>query len=165
MQTGSSETLIDWKSGKNHLCSSIGPNGGIAAMDSGSEPIAWEIPVIHGRFFVKDIMRIIEWLREIKTVDQHCYKFLLTYRAKYFFTQCKLIISNVEIIACKLHLFKNPNNWFHKSRDQRRKGEINCNCVCAINRQNYGPCQYGTLSLNSSPGFIKPENHLTLLSF
>ncbi len=23
-------------------------------------------------FFVKEIMRVIEWLREIKTVDQHC---------------------------------------------------------------------------------------------
>ncbi len=49
-------------------------------------------------------------------------------------------------------LFKKPNSWFHKSRYQRRKGEINCNCVCAINRQNYNPCQYGTLSLNISPG-------------
>jgi hypothetical protein len=26
-----------------------------------------------------------------------------------------------------------------------------CNCVCAINRQNYDPCQYGTPSLNISP--------------
>jgi hypothetical protein len=30
-----------------------------------------------------------------------------------------------------------PKNLFQKTRDQRRKGEINCNCVCAINRQNY----------------------------
>ncbi len=29
------------------------------------------------RFFVKKIRRVIEWLREIKTTDQHCYKFLL----------------------------------------------------------------------------------------
>jgi hypothetical protein len=41
-------------------------------------------------------------------------------------------------------------------RDQRRKGEINCTCVCAINRQNYGPCQYGTPSLNSSPALYCP---------
>ncbi len=34
-------------------------------------------------------------------------------------TQCKLIINNVEIIACKLNLFKNP---------------------III---DYGPCQYG----------------------
>ncbi len=35
MQTGSSETLIGWKFGKNHLCPSMGPNGGSVAMDSG----------------------------------------------------------------------------------------------------------------------------------
>jgi hypothetical protein len=35
MQTGSFETLIiGLKSGKNHLCSSMGPSGGSAAMDS-----------------------------------------------------------------------------------------------------------------------------------
>ncbi len=59
----------------------------------------------------------------------------------------------MEIIACKLVLFK-PNNWYHKSRDQRRKREINCNCFCAINRQNYAPWQYGPPSLNSSPELI-----------
>jgi hypothetical protein len=31
-QTCSSETLIRWK---NHLCPSMGPNGGTVAMDSG----------------------------------------------------------------------------------------------------------------------------------
>ncbi len=50
-----------------------------------------------------------------------------------------------------IRIVPKPNNWFHKSRDQRRKGEINCNCVCAINRQSYGSCQYGTPSLNISP--------------
>jgi hypothetical protein len=35
MQTGSSETLIGWKSGKETLCPSIGPNGGSVAMYSG----------------------------------------------------------------------------------------------------------------------------------
>jgi hypothetical protein len=44
-----------------------------------------------------------------------------------------------------------------KSRDQRRKGEINCNRVCAINRQNYDPCQFGTLPLNSSPVHIRTQ--------
>jgi hypothetical protein len=33
MQTSSSETLISWK---NHLCPSMGPNGGSVAMDSES---------------------------------------------------------------------------------------------------------------------------------
>jgi len=56
-------------------------------------------------------------LQEIKTGDQHCYKFLLIQQNKFFYTQCKLIINNKEIIACTLE------------RDQRRKGEINCNCV------------------------------------
>ncbi len=51
-------------------------------------------------FFAKEIRRVIEWLREIKTADQHCYKFILIQQK--FFTQCKLIINNVEIIACKL---------------------------------------------------------------
>ncbi len=76
-------------------------------------------------WFVKGIGRVIEWLQEIKTADQHCYSFLLIQKKKFFYTQCKLIINNVEIIACKLELFKKPNNWFHKSRDQRRKGDIN----------------------------------------
>ncbi len=73
-------------------------------------------------------------------------------KAKYIFkTHCKLIINNVEIIACKLALFKNPIIDFI-NQEISRKGEINCNCVCAINRQNYDPCQYGTPSLNISPG-------------
>ena len=34
-------------------------------------------------------------------------------KAKYIFlTQCQLIINNVEIIACKLELFKNPIIYF-----------------------------------------------------
>ncbi len=33
-QTGSSKTLIGWKSGKKHLFPSMGPNGGSVAMDS-----------------------------------------------------------------------------------------------------------------------------------
>ncbi len=35
-----------------------------------------------------------------------------------------------------------------KGRDQQLEF---CNCVCAINRQNYDPCQCGTPSLNISP--------------
>ncbi len=34
--------------------------------------------------FVKEIRRVIEWLREIKTADQHCYKFLLIQLNKFF---------------------------------------------------------------------------------
>ncbi len=34
-QTGSSGTLIDWKSGQATFCPSIGPNGGSVAIDSG----------------------------------------------------------------------------------------------------------------------------------
>ncbi len=34
MQTGSSETLIDWKSDKNNLCPFMGPNRGRLAMGS-----------------------------------------------------------------------------------------------------------------------------------
>ncbi len=37
MQTGSSKSLIGWKSWKNHLCPSMGLNGGSVAMDSGSQ--------------------------------------------------------------------------------------------------------------------------------
>ncbi len=50
-------------------------------------------------FVVKEIRREIEWLREIKTVDQHCYIFLLIQQ---------IINNNVLIIACILELFKNP---------------------------------------------------------
>ncbi len=46
---------------------------------------------------------------EIKTADQHCYKFLLIQQ---ILTQCKLIINNVEIIAIKLQLFKNQIIYF-----------------------------------------------------
>ncbi len=37
-----------------------------------------------------------------------------------------------------------------------QKGRINCNCVCAIKRQNYDPCQYGTPSQNISLGMRVP---------
>ncbi len=40
-----------------------------------------------------------------KTVDQHCYKFLLLQQNNFFLTQCNLIINNVEIIVYKLDLF------------------------------------------------------------
>jgi hypothetical protein len=35
-------------------------------------------------FFVKEIRLVIEWLREIKTADQHCYKFLLIQQNNFF---------------------------------------------------------------------------------
>ncbi len=35
-------------------------------------------------FFVKEIRRVIDWLREIKTADQHCYKFLLLQQNNFF---------------------------------------------------------------------------------
>jgi hypothetical protein len=47
-----------------------------------------------------------------------------------FQTHCKSIINDVEIIACKLELFQNLIIDY-KSRDQRRKGEIN-NVTSAI---------------------------------
>ncbi len=38
------------------------------------------------------------------------------------------------------------------SAERKRSVTCFCNCVCAMNRQNYDPCQYGTPSLNISPG-------------
>ncbi len=35
-------------------------------------------------FFAKEIRRVIEWLREIKTADQHCFQFLLIQQNKFF---------------------------------------------------------------------------------
>jgi hypothetical protein len=61
-----------------------------------------------------------------------------------------------------IRIVSKPINWFHKSRDQRRKGEINAIVSAPLNRQNYGPCQYGTPSLNISP-VHKPENEIHLL--
>ncbi len=58
-------------------------------------------------FFVKEIRRVIEWLREIKTANQHCYKFLLIHQSN-FLTYCKLVTNNVENIESKLKLFKTP---------------------------------------------------------
>ncbi len=55
--------------------------------------------------------RVIEWLQEIKTADQWgtTLLYISSNTAKQIFkTHCKLIINNVEIIACKLELFKNP---------------------------------------------------------
>jgi hypothetical protein len=66
-------------------------------------------------FLVKEIRGVIEWLQEIKTADQweqHCCKILLIYSKINMFAQCKLIINGVEIIACKLELFKNPTTDF-----------------------------------------------------
>ncbi len=66
----------------------------------------------------------------------------------------KLIINNVEIIACKLELFKNPITDFINQEISAER-EISIAIVFAINRQNYGPCQYGTPSLNISPGGLE----------
>ncbi len=68
--------------------------------------------------------------RQLISEEQHCYKFLLIQQNHFFILNVNLTINDVEIIACKLELFKH-NNWFHKSRDQRRKGEIN-NLTSAI---------------------------------
>jgi len=35
-------------------------------------------------FFAKEIRRVIDWLREIKTADQHCYRFILIQQNKFF---------------------------------------------------------------------------------
>ncbi len=34
-------------------------------------------------FFAKEIRRVIEWLQEIKTADQHCFKFLIIQQNKF----------------------------------------------------------------------------------
>ncbi len=53
-----------------------------------------------------------EWLREIKTADQHCYKFLLIHQKKFARLHVNLVINNVEIIACKLEFFLNSIIYF-----------------------------------------------------
>jgi len=47
-------------------------------------PYAERIDLCFEPFFVKEIRHVIEWLREIKTADQHCYKFLLIQQNKLF---------------------------------------------------------------------------------
>jgi hypothetical protein len=42
-----------------------------------------------------------------KTANQHYYKFLLIQLNNFLYSN-RLIINNVEIIACKLELFKKP---------------------------------------------------------
>jgi hypothetical protein len=53
-------------------------------------------------------------VQEIKNADQTTTTYLQissnTVQQNIFFTHCKLIIDDEEIIACKLELFKNPNN-------------------------------------------------------
>ncbi len=59
--------------------------------------------------FCKEIRRVIEWLEEIKNADQWGTKlFSISSNTanKNFFTHYKLLINDVEIIACKLELFK-----------------------------------------------------------
>jgi hypothetical protein len=51
----------------------------------------------------------------------------------------------MEIIACKLELFKNPTVDFINQEISAEMERF------IINRQNYDPRQYGTPSLNSSP--------------
>ncbi len=54
-------------------------------------------------------------------------------KTKRLFSQCKLIINYVEIIACQLELFKNPiiDLINYKRSAYSRKGEIN-NLTSAI---------------------------------
>ncbi len=53
-------------------------------------------------------------------------------------------------------MFRNPIiDFINQEISAERERSITldfCNCVCAINRQNYDPCQYGTPSLNISRG-------------
>ena len=74
----------------------------LASCTDGPGPYTETIDLWFEPYFAKEIRLVIEWLREIKTADQHCYKFILIQQNKYFQTQCKLIINNVEIIASKL---------------------------------------------------------------
>jgi hypothetical protein len=67
-------------------------------------------------------------------------------------------MNDIEIIACKFELFKDPIiNFINQEISAERERSIIwdfCNDVCAIKRQNYDPCQYGTSSLNISPHCI-----------
>ncbi len=47
-------------------------------------PYTERIDLWFEQFFVKKIRRVIEWLREIKTADQHCYKYFLIQQNKFF---------------------------------------------------------------------------------
>jgi hypothetical protein len=47
-------------------------------------PYAERIDLWFEPFFVKEIRRVIEWLQEIKTAYQYCYKFLLIQQNKFF---------------------------------------------------------------------------------
>ncbi len=40
-------------------------------------------------------------------------------------------------------MFKNPIICFINQEISAERERSVCNCVCAITRQNYGPCQYG----------------------
>ncbi len=79
-------------------------------------------------FFVKEIMRVIEWLQEIKTADKWgtTLLYISSYTAKYILlTQCKIIVNNVEIIACKLELFKNTIiDYIHQEISAERERSI-----------------------------------------
>ncbi len=82
----------------------------------------------------------------------NCYKFLIIQQNKFFQIQCKLIIIDQEIIACKLELFKNPIIGFiiMRSAQKGRGQQLDfCNWACAMNSQNYAPCHLGIPSLNS----------------
>jgi hypothetical protein len=62
------------------------------------------------RFFSKRkgvLLNDCKRLKRLTNEKQHCHKFLLIQQNN-FFTHCKLISNDVEIIAYKIDLFKNP---------------------------------------------------------
>ncbi len=62
-------------------------------------PYTEKIDLCFEPVFLKEIMRVIEWLQEIKTADkwETTLLYISSNTRKYFFlTQCKLIINNVD---------------------------------------------------------------------
>jgi hypothetical protein len=93
-------------------------------------PYTERIDLCFEPFFVKEIRRVIEWLREIKTADQYCYKFL----------------------ACNLVLFNNPIiNFINQEISAERKRSIIWFLQLCLRHKQTKLRFMPTPSLNSSP--------------
>ncbi len=76
------DTTVTWSCEMLSCFSALGNSYDNSALGPYSERIyLWFEP-----FFIKEIRCVIEWLRDIKTADQHSYKFLQIQQNKFFDT-------------------------------------------------------------------------------
>ncbi len=73
--------------------------------------LIWTVFFLQKRWGAK-----LNYCKRLKLLTNIVINFFIIQQNKFFSTQCKLIINNVEIIACKLELFKNLIIYFINQR-------------------------------------------------